>query len=955
MKQSVFVIFLMIFVFISSIAYGQKGNIHGFVKEAETGDAMIGASVFIKGTSTGTVTDFNGEFTLSGIKEGEVTVEFSYLGFSPLTKVVTVTSGGTQELDIAMEYEAVSLIEGEVVVTAQASAQMAAINKQRSSKTIANVISVKRIQELPDANAAEVVGRLPGVSLVREGGEGSKVVVRGLAPKYNNVTLEGVRMTSTGSDDRSTDMSMISPFMLEGIEVFKAALPDKEADAHGGTINFVLKEAPNKFRLNAYVSGGTSLLSHHFDNKVVLGMSNRFFNNKLGIFIQGDYENRNRTSHSLFASYVPQTPIDIDSEIRGSIIALKDVNRDINRKGGALVMDYKIPNGSIKFSNFGSSIGKNYLNRIETYGLVYDRHAYIMERAKTDLLVATNALSFKKTLGSFNITLKGSRAYSKDNAPKSNSITALEDGSAFREGVNKEGSVKGIISYAKNDFAAARLEKISLRDAYTKGVQYSIGGDVEYFQNISKDLSFSVKVGGKYKKLTKEHDRNNKNIPISWGQHGAPLRQAIAGNYENIDTSNTISYQYFVDKNYDSSQFLKGEYALYGPMNLADAIKIADIADSKDLYLQHYPTTHQFDYSGHEEYLAGYMMFDFKYKKNVTLTPGFRYEENTTTYTGVKGNELPLNEYVGYQYTNVTTTRNNHFLLPMVHLKINPKEWLNIRMAYTQTLSRPDFSKIVPSSNVKLTSVSWNNPYLEPSKSTNLDLYVSAYRSKLGLVSVGVFQKEIKNLIFNAGLSHIHDATEYGLSPAQNGKTITRIINNKYPLKLWGLESEYKTRLWYLDNFLKGLVLNFNYTHIFSEVRYPITQIESKFSAEPPFVVYTNIDTFYTAKFINQPDDIFNATVGYDFKGFSARLSYLYRTSIFSRAEYWTGLRAQSEAFSRWDLSLKQDLPKGFEVMLNFANIFSKPERVLLIESGFSVDEQYYGTTIDLGIRYRFP
>ena len=75
-------------------------------------------------------------------------------------------------------------------MSAQAEGQLAAINEQLRSNRIVNVVSAARIQELPDANAAEAVGRLPGVAIQRNAGEGEKVVVRGLSPKYTNVTVK---------------------------------------------------------------------------------------------------------------------------------------------------------------------------------------------------------------------------------------------------------------------------------------------------------------------------------------------------------------------------------------------------------------------------------------------------------------------------------------------------------------------------------------------------------------------------------------------------------------------------------------------------------------------------------------------------------------------------------------------------------------------------------------------
>jgi outer membrane receptor for ferrienterochelin and colicin len=107
---------------------------------------------------------------------------------------------------------------------------MDAINRQLASKSLKNIVSSDRIQELPDANAAESVARIAGVTIKREGGEGNKVVIRGLSPKYNAITVDGTRLASTDPDDRSTDLSMISQYMLDGIELTKAGTPDNDGD-----------------------------------------------------------------------------------------------------------------------------------------------------------------------------------------------------------------------------------------------------------------------------------------------------------------------------------------------------------------------------------------------------------------------------------------------------------------------------------------------------------------------------------------------------------------------------------------------------------------------------------------------------------------------------------------------------------------------------------------------------
>ena len=91
---------------------------------------------------------------------------------------VEIKNGITTQLDIQLSPD---VIEGEeVVITGQLLGQVLAINQQLTSNNIVNVVSEEKIQELPDMNAAEVIGRLPGVALQRSGGEANKIILRGL-------------------------------------------------------------------------------------------------------------------------------------------------------------------------------------------------------------------------------------------------------------------------------------------------------------------------------------------------------------------------------------------------------------------------------------------------------------------------------------------------------------------------------------------------------------------------------------------------------------------------------------------------------------------------------------------------------------------------------------------------------------------------------------------------------
>ena len=230
-----------------SIPCAKDFSITGYVKDAKNGNILVGANVFIVGTSLGTSAREDGQYKINNVKPGTYSVKASYIGYVTTEDSVTITDTDIN-LDFNLSY---TTIEGkEVNVTAQAKGQMDAINRQLNARSIVNIISSDRIQELPDANAAESVARVPGVSIKREGGEGNKVVIRGLSPKYNAITVEGTRLPSTDPDDRSTDLSMISQYVLDGIEVTKAGTPDQDADVLGGTVNFKLKRARPGFHFN---------------------------------------------------------------------------------------------------------------------------------------------------------------------------------------------------------------------------------------------------------------------------------------------------------------------------------------------------------------------------------------------------------------------------------------------------------------------------------------------------------------------------------------------------------------------------------------------------------------------------------------------------------------------------------------------------------------------------------
>ncbi len=951
-------IMVFLFLFFAQLAWGQKSAIFkGKITDSATGEELIGATVVILNTNLNEVSDIDGTFRISGIPPGTYDVEIAYLGYHTKTLPITFEEGQTVKNDVQLVYETELLKE--VVISTQAEGQISSINQQLADNTIKNIISAKKIQETPNANAAEAIGRISGVSIVRSGGEGSKVVIRGLAPKFNKIQIEGTRMASTGGDDRSSNLSMISPYMLDGIEVSKAAMADQEGDVIGGTVNFILREADDDPTFDAIIQGGYSGLNDNFNNyKAVIGGSRRFFDKKLGVFAQLDVERRDRSSYEVGANYVNRTN-QLDSfNISLGTMSVRDVRRDINRNGGTLIMDYRLPNGKIKFSSFGSLINTKTDNSYELFNPFFSTHSYGLNQKQNDINILSNALKYEANFGPFGLKMGVSYAASRNDQPYHTDFFATEP-NAFDEAASLENNPVKILQYARNNIETANIQRVSKSVFHTNENEIGANLDLTYDFALGENLNIKIKSGLKYKKLNKVFDQDGFTIPVAQAGHGLPFVKASIAKFSWLN--NTLSpdasklpYNLFVDQQHEKNIFPDGQFYID---NIPDKEKIsAFTALAEDFYFKDYITSKKKDYTGNEQYKAGYLMPIIKIGRKITFIPGVRYENNTTSYTAVRGDNTLQDWDQGYFYHDTTIMRNNAFVLPMIHLKYKPNDWFDVRLAYTNTLARPDFNQIIPRWDIGINAVEFNNPFLRPSLSRNYDIYLSAYKNKLGLLTVGGFYKNISDLIYDSGKAVIksQDIEKNSLPENLEGTGFSKIINNNNPAHVYGAEIEWQTRFWYMNNFLRGLVMTINYTRILSDVDYERTVLNQVFLQEPPWVTLEEVSSPYNERLVFQPTDIFNLTLGYDYKDLSTRLSFLYQNDIFSNPNFFRLLRGATDDYFRVDFSLLQKLPiKGFEILMNFSNLTSSKERDLLIESNLPTRVQHYGFTLDVGLRYR--
>ena len=144
------------------------------------------------------------------------------------------------------------------------------------------------------------LGVCPGFQFKDTEGEATKIEVRGLNPKYSLITVNGTELPATGSEDRSVDLSLISSNMLDGIILKKSNTPDMDADVLGGTVDLRLKEAPPNLQFNFSAQGGYNRLQDYYGNyNFTASVSNRFFDNLLGIIVNANIDNYDRSADKL--------------------------------------------------------------------------------------------------------------------------------------------------------------------------------------------------------------------------------------------------------------------------------------------------------------------------------------------------------------------------------------------------------------------------------------------------------------------------------------------------------------------------------------------------------------------------------------------------------------------------------------------------------------------------------
>jgi len=948
---------LYYFLFVPFMLLAQSGNIQGTISD-ENGIYLPGANVMITTLSKGAISDFDGKFTLVDVPKGTYTLKVSYLGYEDIEQQVSVNANETTEISLFIEPKSTEL-DGVEVTAYGLGGQSKALNTQKNNLNITNVVSTDQIGKFPDANIGDAVKRIPGITMQVDQGEARNVIVRGLSPQLNSVTLNGSRIPSAEGDNRNVQMDLIPSDMIQTIEVSKAVTPDMDADALGGSINLITRTSPQGFRLSATLGSGINFITDKpiFNGSILLG--DRSKNDKFGWMISVSGNDNDFGSDNVEAEWTDEFEFNtgIEDTEGDDILEAVDVNpyTNVNEQRTYLVqrirrsfsanMDYKFDANNTIFLKTMYNWRDDRENRYVLAQEILDAE----DIAAGDFTISNGNITrfpveaVRETKGGLddrrsknrrledqrmqNYSLGGNHLFGK---LKVDWMTSYAQ--ASEERLNERYAVFASEYIVNNDNTDSRFPLMTAENAsdansldgfeydeITNENQYTEEEDINLFVNFQLPADLfgngdgTIKFGarGRFKNKFRDNDFFEVDLEDDF--------PTLA----NVPVTDQTDADFLAGSQYQAG--LYPDEVWLGRLDLSNGELLQDefLAENYDV---------------NENVWAGYLMFNQKLSDKLSLLAGVRVENTQLDSEGFSLTFIEEDEDNGIEEAIVVEEVSGESsytnILPGIHLKYDISDRTILRLAWTNTLARPNYVDLIPRVEIinEDDEIVIGNPALEATTSMNFDVMAEHYFESVGLISGGVFYKDIKDFIFTS-ISEVSDnsfGTEsvgYDLFQPLNGDAAT----------ILGAEFAFQRQLDFLPGFAKNFSLYLNYTFLTSSAD-GITNEDGD--------VRTDIDLPNTAP------NMFNGSLGYADRKFRARLSANFSDS------YIDEIGGNSFEDRHYDVQFFLDFNASFQVNSNLSvyadlnNITNQPLRYFQGIKERTQQVEFYGQRFTFGLKY---
>jgi TonB-dependent receptor len=844
-KKLFFALIALVALALPTLAQSGKGTISGTIKDSGN-SALQGALVELLPSGMKAVTDDHGQFRMTDVPAGEYTLSVSYVGLAVYNAPVVVEAG--KEITANAVLKIASQADQVVVTAERLQGEAEAINIERTSDNIVQVLPERVITSLPNTNIADAVGRVPSVSLERDEGEGKYVQIRGTEPRLSSVTVNGVNLPSVEGVVRNIKLDAVPADLVERIEVFKTLSASQDADGVGGTVNLVTRTPGEKPFYALGGTGGYNPIQNGYGRGGFNGVFGQRFgaSKKFGFLLNGTFDQTNRGIDDL-------EPGQTTGTFGGRNVAFANTEdrRSYNyyrkRYGFSTGIDYNIKPGTSVYAK----------------GLYSDFHDY----GETWVYTPNAGNTIKS------VSADGSQI-TFDNAADCAPLNIANPGSCnpgsyqYRHYVRRpDQQVYSFLTGARHDlsstlityeFAASRSHNIGGQDFATTNFSGNQSVDIAVDQKdphrpklfaldgtnlydptqyqltnssftnyIAQQLNFqgAASVARRYNahshlgtfeigiKIRNSHSTQNESDTIKDFAAGTPITlSSVVGTYtnpsyyENFFRIGTQSYG--PTSNYD----LITKAVLGNPAQFAPEVA-TDIRRSAGAF-----------FDANERIYAGYLQNVISFGK-LRLQTGVRFD---AADTGFLANTIvtsdPADPTVTPTNPRITPNRQNSGYinaLPSVQAQYQLGRNTNLRANFSQGIARPNVGDLVPTTIVDPNAnpfpgvVTQGNPNLKPTKANNYDILIEHFFQPLGILQGGYFYKQLSDPIYPT-------SSTIPVGQPNAGLRLQQAINGP-SAHIQGFEVSWEQRFSFLPGLLSGFGVSANYSYTQSGVTFPTT------------------------------------------------------------------------------------------------------------------------------------
>jgi outer membrane receptor for ferrienterochelin and colicin len=882
-------------VMATTVSFAQTGSIAGVITDEKTGETIVGANVAIQGTQIGAATDINGKFIIQNVKPGTYTLAVSFVTYKThIIPDVVVEANKVITVTVTLVEDAQELNEVVVTGTRQVDTDFSVVAAIRESKLVVSGISSEQISKSQDRDAAQVVRRVPGVTLQ----DNRFVVVRGLASRYSNVILNGVLAPSTEADSRAFSFDIIPSSSLDRMLVYKSGAAELPGDFAGAVIQVSTKTAVESnftnFSLSTGYRQGTTFTTQQSQQRAStewLGFDNGM----------RDLPNGAPSDYRDLGFNV--TAIEKASRAFKNTWALENINVAPDARFNIdLGRHFQIGNLDVSSVNSLSYSNTNQYNEIE-----FNRYFNYTDEFKSEKLFA-----YKDDQFSNNARIGLLSNWSIKYSPNSR----IE----FRNLYNRLGSTITTIREGLNTFRSSEYRNYSLR--YIERSIYS--GQLEGKHTLRNGNSTLTWLTGftsaqrnepDWKRLVTSRPLGaSDETPFVVSVPSSTSPSNAARFYQELteyNLTNRLDYEHkLVREDGKEPVELKTGYWFEYKDRSFSARQIGHIArDGFDPAIAALPYDQIFDpsnvaytgghiisentnvtdsYSATNMLVAGYVSANIPLSKKIRIVPGVRVEYNHQKLETAPG--------VGAKQVDNPITS----ILPFLNMSYNLNESSLVRLAYSKTVNRPEFREIAPFSFYDFDNQAdiLGNQDLTIADIHNVDLRWEYYPTPGELISAGVFYKFFDNPI------------ETNIDNGADNAVF--LYNNADKAQNYGVEVELRKSLAYSSSsrFLNNTFIVFNAAYIYSVINLKddgtLMEKDSRpMQGQSPYII--NAAVFYQ-------DDETGLQANLQYNVFGKRIAFV---GIPGTPTWWEMPRHSLDFTFSKRIGLRTDLRFGISDILN--------------------------------------